>query len=338
MKKNLLIALSALFLAACGDANTNNSNTTPDAQQTTSDTVLSTKSETYQETINKLIESTAKDISTEGKYEEVVLSQVLNENDSIYYGIFNIVDKYDPNANILNGHFGINPEMKSITRHELMKCVVKNDNGKPVITRNDIIFTESDLPGSLGESAKIWFSAEGERKVKNMLGFGLDFQLVDVDQDGTYELVACREVNENDLSTNIQYMDCFLLTLADENGKVNGINNMKVALECKESYHPIQVDLDKKQVFWRRGLGMGSMTETCVDIVNSHAGSYYDYVKEVNPQNESEFEEECLKMSEQTPTNSNSKIITVDEYKKNCEHSSNIFTHKCMSLQIKDSK
>lgn len=262
----------------------------------------------------------------EGLDEETTLHQLVQQNDSTFIAIFNKWQVYDPNANIINGFFGVDSEMKTISYQEIEEFMITNNDGEVSLFGHNRAYSIFDAEGSLGESARIWSSLEAKQVVYTLSRPGANLRLVDVDNDGIFELLAFNVVTESELSDQIENISTFLFTLADENGNIDGVKHLHLALSFPDSYHPMQLDLKHHQAFWRGGTGNANIGETCVDIVNSHASTTYEYVKEVNPENTDEYEESFCKMAK--PNSSDVINITSKEYKEHCTHSKIIYAIK----------
>lgn len=310
MKKILFPIVASLALCACG----NKASEQQEPQLAADSTEVTTSGAPDMEKVKAAI-ADADFYSNEGM-SRTELKDVMKVDDSTYIAVIREIEVYDPNASLMNGHFGINDKMECTTGFMYVRCVISMEDGKAVI-RNDKRILRDELPGNLGKSEAIWSSDEAKRKIVRAIGHDFMFGYpVDVDGDGIFEFYTFNTENGESAKTA-------LLTLADANGNIDGLKHMSVAIVNLTDYYPIQVDMDRHQVFWRGGTGGANLSEVSVDIRNSHPTKRWEYLKEVNPDDQDEYEESCNASS---PSGKDVKGITVEEYRKNCGHGNNIFT------------
>lgn len=172
----------------------------------------------------------------------------------------------------------------------------------------------ANLPGKWGKSASEWLKNLDKLPAiannRDLTSFA-KYKFIDVDQDSIFELLADTKVEGTGTSA--------LFTLCDQASVPSG-DNIKLLLMDQTSINRIKFDLKQYQVFSGGFVGMGSIAERCAILDNSHLYKYYDYSKEVNPDNEEEFNEEAsIDYGEKTIHTS------IDEYKKNCTHGELVF-------------
>lgn len=178
----------------------------------------------------------------------------------------------------------------------------------------------TELPGKLGESAKVWADNLGQLSTIAQRSMPDDrfnhfakYKLIDVDGDDCFELLADTQEGDGGLTG--------FFTLCDEKGQFKGIENARMVIADANEHNRVKFDLDKDQAYTKGFVGMGNISEECAVIAVSHCSKTYNYVKEVNPDNTDEFAEEASVSNEDSGTE-----ISIEEFKKYCTHGKNVFS------------
>lgn len=243
----------------------------------------------------------------------VYVSKVLPVGNDTYIAVCQSKELCDPDADTSKG-LNENLQMRECcVALQYVKVVMKD--GKLTADRENCFVEAEDLPGTLGESYKVWQSDDAKNAMKRLLGYDVMFGYeVDVDDDGIFEYYAAWK-------GEIPGVKTALLTLGTDDGKVGNVKNIAVALRYLDNRYVVQADLEKHQVFWKGTEEDNTASETCVDIVSSQPTERWYYSKDAKSS-----KAECT----MNINWENERKVTEEEFANHCSHSNERFVFNMM--------